>query len=355
MTQKAVRVLIVDDSATARHALRLALEEPHSGLEVVGQVASASETLAAIRKLEPDIVTLDVHLAAEDGVALARFIMETRPTPILLVTGVDPKSPTLAFRALQAGALDVLPKLPAPSDPQYPYERQRLVRTLDALSRVPLVTRRPPRPNRAETGRRVAPRVEGLVIGASTGGPPALQRLLAELPRPFPVPICIAQHIVDGFVEQMGEWLALTTGHPVVVCDRSMAATPGTVYLAPAGAHLAFVARGHIDAIPVAPKDLHRPSVDVLFESAAEHLGNAAIGLVMTGMGRDGAHGVTELKAHGAITLVQEPATCVADSMPTSAIATGGIDFVIAPARLPAVLAAFVTRGCQIRQAGRSS
>lgn len=337
-------MLIVDDSPTARYALRKALGEPADDLVVIAEASNAAEALAAIRAHAPDVVTMDVHLGPEDGVDLAALIMATVPTPILVVTGVDPKDPGLAFRAMQAGALEVVAKLPGTNHPDYASSRKRLVRTVRALSSVPVVTRRraaaaakapaaPPPPQRAEI----------VVIGASTGGPPALAALLSAIPRPFPIPIVIAQHVTENFGAMLANWLGGATGHRVFVCPDRHDPRPGDVILAPDHAHLVVNPQGGLSVQPGAHRNYQRPSIDMLFETAAAAYGRRVVGVLMTGMGSDGAAGLLALRVAGAYTIAQEPSTCVVDSMPSSAIALGAACAVLPVERIASAFGGLAT------------
>ncbi|MCC6558168.1 MAG: response regulator [Polyangiaceae bacterium] len=332
------RVLIVDDSPTAREALARAIEG-EKGFEVVGATGRTDEAMRLIESRRPDVVTVDVFLDEEDGVELAARIMAERPTPILIVTGVSPRDPSLAFRAIRAGALDVFPKLPARTHPDYPYERQRLLRALSALAGVPMVTRRAlsydglPSPAWSDEPR--AP-TRLVAIGASTGGPPVLHEILKA--SPIPVPVALVQHIADGFVETLAGWIASTTGRRVRVCDREVSLEPGTVIFAPARAHLAVTPAGTLAPVDGPPRNHQKPSIDVLFESAAQWLGSRAVGVLLSGMGSDGAAGLSRLRSAGALTIIQSLPTCAVDSMPRRALELGAACAELAPDAIAARL-----------------
>ncbi len=359
---RSTRILIVDDSATARRGLSWALTDASSDIVVAGEAASKSEALAAIERLAPDLVTMDVHLGEDDGVELTSHIMATRPLPILVITGVDPRDPHLIFRAMQAGALDVLPKLPGPSDRFYASERKRLVRAIKALATVPVVTRRVRHPSAPPAPPASAPPIgrgqpaDGLVrsldapqivvIGASTGGPPTLQSLLRSIPRPFPLPIVVVQHTSEAFVGTLTSWLSTSTGHRVFVAPAISSPGAGDVIVAPGDAHLTFVERGRLATKAGPPRNFHRPSVDVLFESAAKHCGSSALAALLTGMGADGAEGMLALRRAGATTLAQDPTTCTVDSMPRSAIDLGAASSVLKIDEMAARLSA-LARGAR--------
>jgi two-component system chemotaxis response regulator CheB len=336
-----VGVLIVDDSPTARRSLERAIESS-SGLHVAASVGSASEALRALQRVAVGVVAMDVFLGTEDGVELTAHIMETRPTPILLVTGADTRDPALTFRAMQAGALDLLPKLPDVGHRDYPHECDRLGRTLLALSRVPLVRRRS-----GALAPRFAARAtpDVVVIGASTGGPPVLQRLLSGLRPPFPVPIAIVQHIADGFSRGLADWLTTTTGHDVKVCSSESVLTAGSVVLAPSNAHLVLSSPQRCHLVDGPPRWFHRPSIDELFDSAARTTRNRTVAVILTGMGRDGVEGLTKLSELGAHTIAQDPVTAAVQTMPASAIAAGAAEVVAVPQDLAATIESMVASG----------
>lgn len=329
-----LRILVVDDSTTACAALRFALESDRD-LTVVAEAHNGAEALAAIERHDPDLVTMDVHLERENGLDVAARIMEIRPRPILIITGVAANDPELAFRALAAGALEVRPKLPSVRSLQYETERRRLLRLVRALSGVPVVTRRARRRRQQRvppTAAKARPSTsKAVLIGASTGGPPLLQELLRALPNPLGVPVVVAQHIFKGFADGLARWLADTTPHPVVVCHEDQRLEPDTVYLAPGDRHIVLRSDRVVGISSAPPRRHQRPSIDELFESAAAHLGESTIAVLLSGMGQDGAAGLAILRRSGALTIVQEPATCVIESMPRAAIQAAAAELVLRP------------------------
>jgi two-component system chemotaxis response regulator CheB len=347
------KVLIVDDSPTARHALRAALEAD-GDISVVGELPNGDDVLPTIAQLAPDLITMDVFLAKENGLDVASRIMEHQPTPILVVTAADSKNPRLVYRTLEAGALEVVAKLPHPTSQHYAERRRRMARLVRTLAEVPVVRRRrlrsvaePVQPSKLGMPSRVelGPHGVGLVvIGASTGGPPAVARLLRELTSPFPVPIAIVQHIMGGFAAGHCQWLGDATGHRTELCESIRELAPGRVYLAADDHHLHLVSPSHIGPERGPPRAHQRPSVDTLFESAAHHLRSRAIGVLMTGMGSDGARGLVALRSGGATTLAQEPTSCAVDSMPRTAIDAGAVHQTGAPLELAQV----ITRVCRV-------
>lgn len=343
------RVLVVDDSPTARLALRRALGEGQ-GIDVVGEASSGPRALDQVRVLKPDLVTMDVQLGDDDGVEVARQIMTTSPTPILVVTALDPRSRSLPFRIVEAGALGIAAKPPARGHPEHERETERLRRLVRSLAGVPVVTRRrrPDVPHGDALPRKATPGlaakvppaggVSVIAIGASTGGPPVIAELLASLPKPFPLPILIVQHIEPGFVARMADWLC-STGHRVTCLSAPVPLEPGRVHLAGDGMHLGLLSPTMVGPV-AADGAAFCPSVDALFSSVARHAGSAAMGVLLGGMGRDGARGLLELRQAGGRTIAQEPSTCIVDGMPRAAMDAGAVDVVLPPAAIAATLTA---------------
>jgi len=291
----------------------------------------------------PDVVCTDFMMPEMDGLELTKRIMATHPTPILAVSSVvdDPAS---AFPILQAGALDFFPK-PSPAPGEEESIRQELAQKLRVLSKVYVFRRtaratseacakRPPtttRPDRAAPPRAPARRYRVALIGASTGGPQAIQKILSRLPSDYPAPICLVQHLSDGFLAAFAAWLDKTTALTVRVATHGHRPVPGSVYLAPEGQHLGFGPTGLLDLRTEAPCDGHRPSASVMFASAARVFRDRSISALLTGMGRDGAMGMKALSDAGAMTIAQSAETCVVYGMPRAAVELGVVTHVLSP------------------------
>jgi two-component system chemotaxis response regulator CheB len=285
---------------------------------------------------------MDVIMRRENGIDVAATIMSETPCPIVIVTGCDTSDPKLAYRALQAGALEVVPKLPAPHASDYDDRGRELRRLLRNVAQIPVVHRRrkgveTPPPQAPRVRPIVAKNPKLVVIGASTGGPVQVRELLAALPANIPVPIALAQHIARGFGRGFADWLAETTGKRTRYVDKRLRLTPGTVYVAPDDGDLLI--DGPLHGTPQPPcSDRGTPNVDVLFRSAADVLGPRVVAVLMTGMGSDGAAGIQALHKLGATTLAQEPSTCAVSAMPDAAIRAGAVSAVVKPAEIPAAL-----------------
>ncbi len=334
-------VLIVDDSATARLALRGAIERDPE-LYVIGEAACGSEALTLARRHRPAVITMDVVMRDESGIDVAAAIMAECPSPIVIVTACDTSSPKLAYQALQAGALELVSKLPHPRAADYATRAADLTRLLRNMARVPVVhrVRRAPIVTSPQTEPPRAPgraRPRLVVLGASTGGPIRVRELLTALPQRLPVGIAVAQHIARGFGKGFATWLTETTGKRCLYVDQRMPIEPGTVYIAPDDANL-VVDRALYAAPQAAGTDYGTPNVDVLFRSAAAALGPAVLSILMTGMGSDGAAGTAELARAGATTFVQDPKTCAVSSMPEAALRAGTVSAVLEPAAIPGAI-----------------
>lgn len=334
-TNETVRVLIVDDSATARAAIRAALELDKA-VVVAGEAVSGEEAIRLVQRLRPDIVTVDVYLAGATGIDITRTIMEECPTPILVVTAYHPTDPGLAFKAVAAGALDVCKKLPSPASPEYPREQRRLVRLVRTLARVPVVRRHAARARGGTIGTpgptdSKRPKRDLIAVGASTGGPPVVRDLLRALSAEFPTPVVVVQHMVTGFGESYSQWLAAETDHEVVyVRDRATLAS-STVFVADDNRHLRLAQGRLLVCSDEAAINFQRPSIDLFFSSVARELGDRAAAILLTGMGSDGAEGLFALRKAGALTIAQSPETCAVDSMPRSAIRRNAVAIVLRP------------------------
>jgi two-component system chemotaxis response regulator CheB len=356
-----IRVLIVDDSPTLRKLTRAILESDPA-LQVVGEARNSEEAVALTHKLQPDIITMDVRMSEMDGYQAIRRIMAESPRPIVVLTSTESdREPPINFKALEAGALMVVGKphgLPD-TDPQ----ADQLIAQVKTMAEIKVVRRRwwllgekpaSPRGEPVEPGqngpvvttpRAVTGPVRLIAIGASTGGPPALQIIFGQLPPGLPVPIVVVQHISHGFVGGLARWLGDTTPLRIKVAETGEPLRPGTVYLAPDDQHL-LVTQGNLALLKTSPPvDGHRPSVTVLFESVAQHYGSTAVGVLLTGMGSDGARGLKALHDAGGRTIAQDKATCVVFGMPQQGIALGVAHEVLPLEQIGPRLAELVRRG----------
>jgi two-component system chemotaxis response regulator CheB len=362
-TPAPVTIVVVDDSATQRRFIRAALAlDPL--LEVVGEARTGRDALALVDRLRPSAVLMDLHLPVMNGIEAIERIMATRPTPIVVyssfVDGVDRAN---AASAYAAGAVDVMAK-PGPDDSGRLEEyaealRQRLrvagrVRVIThprgklGMSGASLTTLRlgpgggaKPRTEPARVPKQASPatdslvsfdtlaeqRVELLAIGASTGGPQALATLLADLPDHTPTAIVVVQHMADGFMEGLAAWLDEICPLPVVLGEHGKRLAPGTVTVAPSGRNLLVHERLRVTTEPPAPGQYHVPGVDATFSSVADAYGVNAVGVLLTGMGRDGAVGLKRIRDVGGLTIGQDESTSAVYGMPAAAMSANAVDF----------------------------
>ncbi|MCC8987507.1 MAG: chemotaxis-specific protein-glutamate methyltransferase CheB [Candidatus Contendobacter sp.] len=318
-----IRALIVDDSPTLRWLLRNILESDPE-LQVVGEARTGEEAVAFCARSRPDVVTMDIQMPGIGGHEAIRRIMGESPCPIVVVTGLEEGLLDISFKALELGALTVVSKpvgLPVDNPAaRHLLTQVKLMASVKVVRRArwsPLVESTPgpaiPPPRQS-----LRPRL--LAMGASTGGPPVLQTILTGLGADFPLPIVIVQHISQGFVGGLAGWLDATTPLCCKVARPYETLQAGTVYLAPDDHHLHVKPAGVIWLDEAPPLCSHRPAATYLFESVARSYGAAAIGMLLTGMGADGARGLKAMREAGAYTIAQDEASSTVFGMPQAAI-----------------------------------
>lgn len=330
--ERKARVLVVDDSTFVRKALRKVLEA-RPGLTVAGEAGDGREAVEMVASLQPDVVTLDIQMPGMDGLAALREIKARWPhVPVLVLASASSNGPEVVLEALSLGAFDFVDKARFRSmdfqlmgDEVVEKVRAGIPGGLPAAP--PPALPAPPRPRPPQrAGGPLGRHAEALCIGASTGGPPALQALLDRLPARFPFPIAIVQHMPVGFTAAFAERLNQTSSLEVREARGGEAFRPGCAFVAPAGQHLVF-SRGDAGAelaLSAEPAGLtHVPSVDVLFASAAETFGSRAIGVVLTGMGSDGREGARALSARGAPVVAEAESSCAVYGMPRAVVEAG--------------------------------
>ena len=343
-----ITVLVVDDSVVSRDLLTYLLASD-PGIEVIGQARDGAEAIAVLLEKNPDVVTMDIHMPGMDGFEATRRIMETRPIPIIIVSSsFDPEDVAKTFRTLEAGAVTAVEKPPGPGDPHHAALARKLIDAVKAMSEVRVVRRWPRARMASRNTEPPAPppgagEIRLLVIGASTGGPPVLQTVLAGLPKPCPVPVVIVQHISAGFVQGLADWLASTTGMPVQIARHGEIVQPGTAYLAPDGCQMSITRDARIVCGPEPAEHGLRPSASFLFRSVAQQFGAQAAGVLLTGMGRDGAADLKLMRDAGAVTFAQDKESSVVHGMPGEAIRLGAAMHVAPPESITALLRALLT------------
>lgn len=323
------RVLVVDDSAYVRKVVKQMLARSPF-IEVVGAARDGAEAIELADELKPDVITCDLNMPLMDGVAFVKAQMARRPIPILIIS-IANEAGEQVLAALDAGAIDFVQKPTALATEKLLDISNELIDKVKAAAQSPM-RRAPARvvtPPRVvtHTPHVVAHPPEIVVIGASTGGPQALKRLIAELPADCPAPIAMVLHMPVGYTEMYARKLNEMSALTVVEAQGGEEVTAGIVFLAPAGRHLSFqrradgVVRTHVDFRPL--DTVHRPSVDVLFHSAAEAYGSRVLAVVLTGMGSDGREGAAWIKAKGGVVLTESEETCVVYGMPRAVVEAG--------------------------------
>jgi len=341
-----VKILVIDDSAYNRRTIIKILEEL-PGLQVVGYAGNGEEGLRKVFDLQPDLITLDLEMPRMDGFSFLRILMKSRPTPVIVISSRAGSGDV--FKALDYGAVDFVAKPAVQISPKLLGIRNDLLRKIRGVAGANMAKvlgregagrspgLQPPLPPAKGDSQ-----VRQLVIGASTGGPPALQSLLASLPVDLPAGVAICQHMPAGFTRAFAERLDRMTDFEVLEAKNGDLMRPGRVLIAPGGMNLALHRRGEeVVAFVDKPAVDQRyvPSVDVLFRSASDIYSDRLLGVVLTGMGNDGSRGTQLIKERGGCVLAENESSSVVFGMPKEAIATGCVDGVFALEEMgPAVL-----------------
>jgi two-component system, chemotaxis family, protein-glutamate methylesterase/glutaminase len=334
------RVVICEDSKTYATALRRFLEHD-SDIEVAGVFGTAEELLPALDRIDPDLVTMDLEMPGMGGLRAIEQIMGDRPVPILVLSEYAGKGSERAAEAMAAGALDAMPKTGLRLGEHEDVWANALRSRVKRIASIRLNRDRPrddDRPSPAPSDTVLESRAARVIgIGASTGGPPALLSVLRELPADFEVPVLVVQHIAPGFTRGLVSWLDSRVPLPVRIATAGVSGARG-IWFAPDDAHLRLSASMRLSTDSKTRAGLHRPSLDALFASLAARAGEGAIGVVLTGMGRDGAHGVEAICKAGGLVIAQDEESSAVFGMPAAAIEAGA-DVVLPLAEVGAALA----------------
>lgn len=324
-----IRVLLVDDSKIALTFLSNGLSKAVD-IKVVGTAENGYEALSLIPSVRPDIICTDYFMPKMDGLELTKKIMSTNPMPILVISSrLDPKGSQEVFRLLEAGALDCIRKPGGenPKELEFFLEKIRILskifflRSLRKMGSTPKIIQ-----DSIKAGM-----YSFVIIGASTGGPNVLVQILSTLPADFPAPVVCIQHISHGFLDPFVEWIRSRCKMQVQLLRAETTLKPGVIYLPKEGMHFEMLSPTVGTVSSKVPFNGHRPSVTVGMESVAKHVGKNAVGVLLTGMGADGALGMVAMAQHGALTIAQNEESCVVFGMPKEAIALGGAKLVLNP------------------------
>jgi two-component system chemotaxis response regulator CheB len=340
-----IKLLIVDDSKVVQDYLKYIFSADPE-IQVIGVAGNGQEAVQLTQRLCPDVITMDLRMPVLDGLEATRQIMETKATPIVIVSGnPSVKEAAFSFQLIEAGALAIVLRPPGLGDPGAEAASRQLIQMVKCMAEVRVVTRinRLKRAGGSRPGQDKgmitrARDIRLIAIGASTGGPQALHQLLSELPAEVPVPILVVQHIALGFVGGFAQWLGDVTGLPVHLGIDGVTALPGHVYVAPDSCHLGI--RGNLQMFlsPTPPEGNLRPAISFLFRSVAESIGGHAIGILLTGMGKDGSQGLKTMKDGGSITIAQDEASSIIFGMPGEAIKLDAATSILSPENIATYL-----------------
>lgn len=344
-----IKVLIVDDSQVTRELLNYILSSDPE-IQVIGTATNGIEAIEFVQKKLPDVITMDINMPKMDGIEAIRKIMSSNPVPIIIVSSsLNPNDINDSYRAMEAGALLIVSKPGGLTTPDYLNMSKNLIDSVKLMSEIKVVKRwskrnidNIPVVNNKELVTGYKEKIKIVVIGVSTGGPPVLQTILSSLPENFSLPILIVQHISEGFLPGLVQWLNETSKLKVSIAVQDEIAEPGNVYLAPNKFQMKVDRSGKINLSNDKPENSTIPSVSYLFRSVAKEYGNRAIGILLTGMGKDGANELLLMRESGAITIAQDKESSTIFGMPGEAVKINAAKYIIPPEKIVDILISFV-------------
>lgn len=345
-SQLPIRVVLADDSALMRKLLRQIMERDPE-LQVVACARDGRDALNAIRAHDPDVVTLDINMPEMDGITALQVIMEEHPRPVVMISSLTQEGALATYECLELGAVDFVPKPSGTISRDIEQQGADIVAKVKAAARarirarpVPKAARPAPRAARsAAPGAALADRV--VAIGVSTGGPKTLMDVIPQLPADLPAAVVIVQHMPESFTASLARSLDQASSMSVKEAEAGEPLETGRVYVARGGKHLTFTRRRIGGGVMVRYQThptghLHVPSADVMMQSAVEAFGSRTVGVLLTGMGSDGADGMVTIRRAGGRTIAESESTCVVFGMPAVAIARGGAEHVLPCGAVPA-------------------
>jgi two-component system chemotaxis response regulator CheB len=330
-----IRVVLADDSLVVRAVLK-DIFQAADDIAVVGEAENGGQAIVLTEQLKPDLVIMDIMMPVMDGLTAIEEIMARFPTPILVLSATkDDREVNHAFTAIKKGALDVMEK---PRLPGLSYGNSFGAQLLDktrTLARVRVIRRWPTKADKIGLKTGCPPGIRTVLgIGASTGGPKAVMSIMKGLPADLKATVFIVQHIASGFARGFSQWLDRDSGHKVRLAGDGQRYGEGDVFVAPNDCHM-ILEKGSIRLVKDEPVNCCRPSIDVFFTSLAREEGDRVVGVLLTGMGKDGALGLSRIKERGGFTLVQDEKSCIVFGMPKAAISLGAADEILPLSNIP--------------------
>lgn len=335
-----IKVLIVEDSIVTKELL-IHILSSQDDIKVIGTASNGEEAVEMVKSKKPDVVTMDINMPKMDGLEAIRRIMSATPLPIIIVSSNwETESVEATFKAVEVGAVAFVEKPWGITHPEYNETSEKLIESVRLMSEVKVVKRwfknieNKKEEKLLNVPRNINPKIKIVAIGVSTGGPPVLQKMLEKLPKNFSAPVVIVQHITAGFLSGFVEWLNRTSNLPVHIAKNNMEMKPGNVYFAAEKFQMKVNKNNKIALTNDEDENGIKPSVSYLFRSVAEVYEDKAIGILLTGMGKDGAKELLQMKEKGAVTIVQDKETSIVHGMPGEAIKLGAAKYVLPPLKI---------------------
>ncbi len=335
-----IKVLVVEDSPSVLEFL-VYIVNAEPGMKVIATATNGEAAIEAVARYKPDVITMDIHMPKMNGFEATRKIMQNCPTPIVIVSGSYETDETMiTFQALEAGALMAVSRPTGIGHEKHQITTYEFLQAVKLMSEVKVVRRWPrttPKiftEDRLPSVQKPSEDIQIVAIGASTGGPIILETILSALPADFPIPIVVVQHMASSFIQSFAEWLDQSCRLTVKVASQGEVILPKHIYLAPDNYQIKIGIGGKVILSSSSLENGHCPSVSHCFRSIAETYGKHSIGILLSGMGKDGAAELKLLKESGAITIAQDEETCVVFGMPKEAINLGGAQYILSPKQI---------------------
>lgn len=333
-----IKVLVVDDSLIIQQII-VDILNSDKDIKVIGVVNSGESAIKFIYKNKPDIITMDIIMPGMGGFEAIKTIMETNPVPIIVISGLsNNENMNKTFEAMEAGAVSVIKKPLEIKGDNFEKISKNIIKMVKLMSEIKVVKRRANynkiKPNVSSQFKNSFRNIKLVVIGVSTGGPPVLQTIFSKLPENIKIPILVVQHIVPGFINGLIDWLSKVTRYPIHIAKQGEKVLPGHIYFAPDGFHMEIRPNNKIFLSDEDRENGLKPSVSHLFRSAANYYGKDVMGILLTGMGKDGAKELKLLKDKGALTVVQDKESSVVYGMPGEAVKLGAETYILSPEKI---------------------